>query len=205
MKQFATPAGNFEIKGISRNDFVYGYIGSLRTMGMEKGVIDGLKTLGLLPQNYKFLIVGGEKEDVEFYKNISDELGVSGRVIFTGQILYSDIPKYAAKCDVFVAPFPRNEHFSLYMSPLKIFEYMVSKKPIVTTDLPSLREVLVDGENAMLIPPGNPQALAGAIIKLKENPEYGKKIADRAYLNVSEKYTWKTRAQKIISFVKAQI
>jgi glycosyltransferase involved in cell wall biosynthesis len=148
------------------------------------------------------LVVGGEKDDIEFYKNMSNELGVSDRTIFIGQVPYSDISKYASKCDVFIAPFPENEHYSFYMSPLKIFEYMASKKPIIATDLPSLREVLNNGENALLTPPGDVKALAEALIKLKEHHDIGKKIANKAYKDVSEKYTWKIRAEKIISFLK---
>ncbi len=203
LDKFKNYSSHFEIGGLSEKDFVYGYIGTLKTMGTEKGVADGLQALKKLPSEYKFLVIGGEKPDVEYYKDMSLKLGVFGRAIFIGQVAYSDIPKYASKCDALIAPFPKNEHYSFYMSPLKIFEYMAGKKPIITTDLPSLKEVLTDGKNALLVPPGDPQALADAIIKIKGNPEYGKKLAERAYRDVSEKYTWKTRAEKIISFIQS--
>lgn len=190
------------IDGIKDGDFVYGYIGTLKTMGMEKGVADGLRALALLPQNFKFLIVGGEEQDVVYYKNMSTMLGVSERVVFTGKVGYAGIHSYNAKCDVLVAPFPENEHYSYFMSPLKIFEYMASRKPIIATNLPSLREVLTNGENAILIPPSSPEALAKAIITLKDDPELGKKLADNAYRDVSEKYTWKIRAKNILNFIK---
>lgn len=202
LSKFDNSPGNFEIKGLSKNDFVFGYIGTLKTMGMEKGVADSLRALAQLPPNYKFLVVGGEKSDVEYYKNMSDELGVSDRVVFVGQVPYSDISKYAAKCDVFVAPFPENEHYSFYMSPLKIFEYMASKRPIIGTDLPSLREILTNEENAILVPPGSPETLAGAIKRLSGDMALCAKLVEKAYLDVLEKYTWKIRAEKIISFIK---
>jgi glycosyltransferase involved in cell wall biosynthesis len=202
LSKFNNLPNNFEIKGISENDFVYGYIGSLKTMGMEKGVADGLKALTLLPSSYKFLVVGGEIKDIEYYKKMSDEFGVSDRVIFVGQVPYSDISKYAARCNCFVAPFPENEHYSFYMSPLKIFEYMASKRPIITTDLPSLREILTNEENAILVPPGSPEALAGAIKRLSEDTALCAKLAEKAYFEVKQKYTWKIRAEKIISFIK---
>lgn len=200
--KFNNFSGDFDLGGISKDDFVYGYIGTLKTMGMEKGVANGLKALTLLPPDYKFLIVGGEKVDLEYYKDMSAKLGVSNRAVFIGQVPYSDISKYASKCRVFVAPFPENEHYSFYMSPLKIFEYMASKKPIIASDLPSLREILTHGDNAILMAPNDHRALADAIIKLRENQAYDKKISDQAYRDVSNKYTWKIRAEKIISFIK---
>lgn len=202
LSKFNNPSNDFEIKGLLKKDFVFGYIGTLKTMGMEKGVADSLRALALLPPNYKFLVVGGEKPDVEYYKTMSLELGVSDKVIFVGQVPHSDISKYATKCYVFVAPYPENEHYRFYMSPLKIFEYMASKKPIIATNLPSIKEVLIDGENALLVHPNSPRVLADAIIKLKEDPEYGKKIANKAYSDVLQKYTWEVRAEKIISFIK---
>ena len=186
-------------------DFVYGYIGTLKTMGMEKGVLDCLKALTFLPANYKFLIVGGEEEDVEYYKKISINWGVSEKVIFIGQVPQPEVSGFISFCDVLVAPYPQNKHYSLFMSPLKIFEYMASKKPIIATDLPTLREILVDGENATLISPENPKALANAIIFIKENPDYAKRIREKAYEDVRDKYTWQKRVENILSFIKNKI
>lgn len=201
LNEFNNISNNFKIKGISDGDFVYGYVGALKTMGMEKGVELGLKTLAELPSDYKFLIVGGEREDVEYYKSISLSLGISDRVIFIGNVPHNEIYKYINQCNILIAPYPENEHYSFFMSPLKIFEYMASKKPIIATNLPSIQEVLTDGENALLIPPGDPLALVDAIIKLKENPEYGRKIAEKAYQEVVAKYTWKKRVEHILRFI----
>ena len=47
-----------------------------------------------------------------------------------------------------------------YTSPLKLFEYLTLGRPIVASDLPAIREVLTDGRTALLVPPGDPPALA---------------------------------------------
>ena len=49
-----------------------------------------------------------------------------------------------------------------YTSPLKLFEYLSLGRPIVASDLPAIREVLTDNETALLVPPGDPAALASA-------------------------------------------
>src|SRR3989344_9581332 len=201
LSQFNQISDNFEIKGISKGDFVYGYVGTLKTMGMEKGVADGLRVLNLLPANFKFLVIGGEVEDVEYYKKMSVEFGVSDRVVFIGNVPHADVNKYSMKCDVFVAPFPENKHYSYYMSPLKIFEYMASKKPIITTTLPTLTEILTNEENAILVPPSSPWALASAIKRLSEDRTLCARLVENAYSEVKEKYTWEIRTQRILQFV----
>lgn len=201
LEEYNASANDIEIKGIEANDFVFGYIGTLKTMGMEKGVKLGLESLKFLPDDYKFLIVGGGGDDLLYYKNMSDDLDVSNRTIFIGEVPHSVTYSYSKKCDVLIVPFPENEHYSFFMSPLKIFEYMASKKPIIATNLPSIREILTDGENAILTHPDDPQALANAIINLRENPDLGIKIVENAFNVVSQKYTWRKRAENIIKFI----
>ena len=204
MDEYSNIPDDIEIKGLEDNDFIYGYIGTLKTMGMEKAVKIGLETLKLLPPNFKFLIVGGGGDDLLYYKNIALELGVNDRAIFLGEVSHSQIYSYSKKCDVLVAPFPENEHYNYFMSPLKIFEYMASKRPIIATDLPSIREVLVNGENSILVPPSDSKALADAIISLKEDSSYAEKISNQAFSDVIKKYTWQIRVKNIITFIKSQ-
>ncbi len=189
------------IPNISDEDFIFGYIGTLKTMGMEKGVSIAIEALKFLPANYKLYIVGGEPQDIEFYRDFAEKKDLLSRVIFAGKVSHADIPLHIASCDVLVAPFPKNEHYSYYMSPLKIFEYMASQRPMVVTDLPSLREVLTDDETALFVSPDNPKELADAVKKLSTDSVLAQYIAHTAYVEVSEKYTWKKRAENILNFI----
>ncbi len=200
LDKFVGVAKDIKIQGINAEDYVYSYIGTLKTMGMEKGVKIGIEALKLLPQNFKFLVVGGEKPDIEYYKNIAKENGVEDRVVFVGQVPYSEIYTYSQKCDCFVAPFPDFKHYSFFMSPLKIFEYMASRKPIISTTLPSILEVLENEKNAILVTPNDVESLVDAIKFLKNNPEKSKDIAEVAYNDVRN-FTWNKRAEKILKFI----
>lgn len=202
LDEFNQNKNRLNISGIDSDKFVFGYIGTLKTMNMEKGVGDCLSALTFLGDDYRLLIVGGESDDLEYYKKMSEDLNVDKKVIFIGKVSYSEVSKYSFLCDVFVAPYPENEHYSFYMSPLKIFEYMASRKPVIATNLPSIKEVLTDGQNAILIKPSDPKGLSEAIVRIKENPELGKRLAEKAYEDVSSKYTWQIRAKNIISFIE---
>jgi glycosyltransferase involved in cell wall biosynthesis len=191
--------------GIKNQSKIFGYVGTLKTMGMEKGVATAIRCLKNLPVEYSLYVVGGEKEDIEYYKKISDNEGISDRVIFAGKVSHGDVPLHISACDCLVAPFPENEHYSYFMSPLKIFEYMASKRPMVVSDLPSLREVLRDGDTALFIRPDNSADLAQAILKVCSDTDLYKKLSENAYKDVLENYTWKKRAEKILSFIRLKI
>jgi glycosyltransferase involved in cell wall biosynthesis len=66
----------------------------------------------------------------------------------------------------------------------------------VASDLPSVREVLTDGVNALLVEPGNPQALTAGIRRVKDDPELGRRLAARAREDVL-RYTWAARAERL--------
>ncbi|MFA6551937.1 MAG: glycosyltransferase [Candidatus Paceibacterota bacterium] len=177
-----------------------GYVGSLKTMSMEKGVSSAILSLMNLDSSYLLCLVGGELKDINFYKNFSKEHSLENRVLFVGNVKHSLVSLYMKALDILVAPFPLNDHYNYYMSPLKIFEYMAAGKPIVASDLPSIREVL-NGENSILIKPADPKELAEAIIKIGSDKDFAEKISNQALQDI-KKYTWENRAKNIINFIR---
>ena len=120
-------------------------------------------------------------------------------ILVIGQKPHSEIPFWLKAADILVLPNSGTEKISKYWtSPLKLFEYMAAKKPIVASNLPSIREIL-NGKNAILVEPDNPKALAEGIKLALKNPDLSVKISKQAYKDV-KKYTWEKRAKKILNF-----
>lgn len=148
--------------------------------------------------NFQFIFVGGTKENVESFKEKAQNLN---NVMIIGHRPHSEIPYWLKAADVLVLPNSQKEEISKYWtSPLKLFEYMAAKRPIVASDLPSLREILNESK-AILVKPDEPQALAEGIRKSLQNPDFSDKIAYRAFQEVKE-YTWQKRSKNILNFIK---
>ena len=79
---------------------------------------------------------------------------------------------------------------------MKLFEYMASGRPIVASDLPSLREILRDEENALLVEPGNAVALTAGVQRIKDDAALGGRLALQALEDVRE-FTWARRAERL--------
>jgi len=190
--------------GLSLNITIIGYVGRFHTMGMEKGIdilIKAHKIIKKKEKNAILCLVGGPKEAIPKYRRIAKNEGLAKEdIIFIDHVYPYKVPLYIHAFDVCVMPFPWNTYYAYYISPLKLFEYMASKRPIVATDLPSVREILIDGENAILVEPNNPKALAEGVEKVLENEKIAKKIAENAYMDVLQ-YTWDKRAENILEFI----
>jgi glycosyltransferase involved in cell wall biosynthesis len=89
-----------------------------------------------------------------------------------------------------------------FTSPLKLYEYMAAGLPIVASDLPSLREVLRHDENALLVPPDEPAALADSLGRLLTDAALGERLRRQAHADVQGR-TWSARAASVLSFLRA--
>ncbi|MFH0923456.1 MAG: glycosyltransferase, partial [Candidatus Falkowbacteria bacterium] len=192
------PQAPAEYCGASKK--IIGYSGKFKTMGMDKGVDDILKALKILnDRNILFIAMGGSEKDIAFYQEKVNGLKLNNQVLLKGAAPQSDLAVFQKACDALLMPFPNREHYAYYMSPLKMFEYMASKRPIIASDLPTIREVLSE-KNAVIVKPDNPEDLARGIKKVLEDDKLYVEIAGRAYED-ARNYTWEKRVEKIIDFI----
>ena len=163
------------------------------------------KGVQVLTESSKFLnkdvlvvFVGGTEKDEKKFKERNQKFK---NIIVLGHRPHSQMPYYLKSADVLILPNSGKKDVSRYWtSPMKMFEYMASQRPIVASDLSSIGEVLSEN-NSILVEPDNPQALAEGIKKVLEDKELSQRISQQAYIDV-KKYTWDKRAQKILDFVK---
>ena len=150
----------------------------------------------------KLYLVGDDHEDNrQKLETQIRELGIEKSVVMTGYVSQREVASYLGMADVAVLPNRLTVEGSAYTSPLKVFEYMAAKVPIVASDLPSIREVL-DGETAVLVPPDNAKALCDGMFYLLKNPDIGHGLATKAYERVESNYTFKIRVQKITQIIE---
>jgi glycosyltransferase involved in cell wall biosynthesis len=148
-----------------------------------------------------FIWVGGSETDVKTWQERLSGSNISN-VTLTGFIQNCQLPLYQAAADILLMPYERTISGSsggdsaTYASPMKMFEYMASQRPIISSDLPVIREVLKPS-NAILCPPGDTEAWAEALGNLILNETKRRTLADHAWQDV-QGYTWLERARKAL-------
>ena len=172
------------------------YVGRFKTLGMSKGLEDFVKSLAMLNEDVKGICVGGPIEYGESLYRIGNSVGLDKeRLVILDRVDSDKLVKYMAASDVLVMPFPRYKHYEFFMSPLKMFEYMAAKRPIVASSLVSVREVIEDGVNGILVEPGVISELADGI---KRALEPGAEELAKNALNKVKYYQWSERAERIL-------
>ena len=151
--------------------------------------------------NIQFVLIGGTKKDILKYKKFVSEGGLTN-VTILGYRKKELMPKFLKCADALLLPnAPVSTESLEFTSPIKMFEYMASKRPIIASDLPSIKEVLNE-ENAVLFEAGNCDDLADKIDGLLRDVERQKRVAGKAFKDVLE-FTWDKRAKKIIEKIFA--
>jgi glycosyltransferase involved in cell wall biosynthesis len=187
---------------LSEQAFLMVYTGNFTTRGMEKGLADSLRALSKLPEGFELIAVGGSADDLKRYHALAQELDVGSRTHLIGYKPQRVLALYQKAADALLMPFPDTPYYRTHMSPLKLFEYAASRRPIVASDLPTIREVL-DESAAVIVSPDSANALADAIQSLAHDPLRGKQLAQAAYENIAKSHTWDSRAKRISNFLES--
>jgi glycosyltransferase involved in cell wall biosynthesis len=129
--------------------------------------------------NVRFLLVGSGES-----KNIHKE-----NILYLGEVPHEKIPSLLAAADVILIPFPNNQ-VSHAASPLKLFEGMSLRKPIVASRVSGIQEVISDGENGFLADPDNPDEWIQKLETVLNSEKLGAKMGDNAKRTVEERFDW---------------
>lgn len=152
---------------------------------------------------FDVLLVGGREDDRARVAARIAALGAKN-IHLKAAVPPGEVPEHLAAADVLVLPNSRKSRISeRYTSPLKLFEYLAMGRPIVASKLPSLEEVLVDGENARLVTPDDPAALRAGIEEVLRDPGLARSLAERGRA-IADRYTFDARARELAKFVESR-
>ncbi|UCC38804.1 MAG: glycosyltransferase family 4 protein [Candidatus Aminicenantes bacterium] len=205
LKDFDLKLARTEIRKIldlPEKAFIAGYIGGL----FEGRGLEVILKLSTLLKDVIFVIVGGEGKYLASFNEKVKELKLNN-LIAKGFVPYEMIPFYLRASDILLMPYQtrvlhrqKKHDTASYMSPLKMFEYMASGRPIISSDIKVLKEVLTDRDNALLANPEEIDEWVEAVALLKREAAVGENLGNKARKDV-EKYSWDERARNIMESI----
>jgi glycosyltransferase involved in cell wall biosynthesis len=149
-----------------------------------------------------FYLWGGTDELIDLWKKKTKDID---NIFFKGHVDSRTLAEELAKCDVLIMPYQREVavygnkgNTVMWMSPMKMFEYMATARPVVASDLPVIREILQDNYNAILVDHDDIKGWVTAINILINDPGLASSIGRNARKDAINKYTWNRRVEKIL-------
>ncbi len=147
------------------------------------------------------VIAGGTDEDIAKYRRKVESLGLSGRAHLLGRWPADRLDELLAEADILTAPRIRGIN-----TPMKIFPYMHSGRPVLVTDLLTHNQVLTP--DVAELAPAEPQGFAQAIVKLGGDEEYRRRLgaAGKAFVEANHTYAaYRRRVSELYEYVQSQI
>ena len=187
--------------GFEPDHIIIGYVGTFQDW---HGIDDLLAALPSLRQKFsklRALLVGPY---FERYQKMSEASGVSDICLFTGGVNYEEVPALINACDIMVALYNPNAN-SLRRkygigSPIKILEYMACGKPVVSTRVEPINQIIHDDKDGMLVEPGKPSEVEKCIEALLENQVKMHELAANGKYLAETRYSWSSVASTISSY-----
>jgi glycosyltransferase involved in cell wall biosynthesis len=171
--------------GLADNTFVMVIVANLI---LYKGHRDLLQAIAIakpeLPDDWRLLIVGRDEGIGDQLRDLAKQLAIEDRIMMLGQ--RTDVLSILSCSHVGILC-SHQEGLSI-----AILEAMAMGLPLIVTDVGGSSEMVIDGENGLLVPPKNAQKLAEAIVRLARDAQLRQRLGQAGYRRVQERFTLET-------------
>ena len=194
-------ASNFKsfLPHINRNKKLkVGYFG---LVNKSRG-FDFILKLSKIDKNNEYHIVGGLNKDINFYKLKYPNKNLS----LNSYLTHKKVRDYIRKMDLLLLPYEKKVLVSgnvgdigKFTSPIKLFDYLASSKPIMASSLPVFKEILSNKKNCIFVNDLNIYKWKLEINKFSKSINL-RQIISKNNFNLSKNYTYKKRVQRMFDF-----
>jgi glycosyltransferase involved in cell wall biosynthesis len=182
------------------SSFTVGFVGSLKPRHGLPILVEAFARLREIDADARLLIVGDGSERARVEADLARR-GLREGAHFTGAVAPESIPALLAEMDVAVTPYPRLPDF--YFSPLKVYEYMAAGLPVVASRIGQLDGLIDHGRTGLLCSPGDPGAMAEALIWLRHDLDLRAALGWAASTAVMGNHTWDAVAGRVLRIARA--
>jgi len=178
--------------GIPEDAFVVGFAGNMRPV---KGIDVLIHAALRLPETCRihFLLVGNVID--RKITRLARHDRIRRLIHFTGY--REDAPALAGACSVFVMPSVKREGL-----PRALMEAMAQGVPAIVSNVGGMPEVVIDGQNGLVVPARDPDALAKAILRFAADPPLCKVFGERAQQRIGEHFNIRTTIEQTIALFR---
>ncbi len=147
---------------------------------------------------HQLVIIGDGPERLKL-ETIVSKLGIENRVKFTGMISDDMLNQYYRSCSFLVLPAVYDKKGDTEGLGVVLLEAMSYRKPVIASRVGGITDIVVDGENGLLVPPADPEVLGRAIVNLARSRHLRETLGRKARKTVDEKFNWDRIIEKLVA------
>jgi glycosyltransferase involved in cell wall biosynthesis len=166
------------------------YVGNLQKYQGIDLMLEGFALAQDTINESNLIIIGGSNSDIEKYRLVTNRLGISSKVHFLGPKPIEYLSTYLSQADILISPRIKGNN-----TPMKLFSYLHSGKPVLATHLQTHTQVVDDG-SAVLVEP-DPSAFSRGIIKLINDENLRHSIGMAGKNLIESKYSYPVFREKV--------
>jgi glycosyltransferase involved in cell wall biosynthesis len=165
--RYFKPSARFDIRSQIKIDGTIKIILYQGVLLKGRGIEKVFSVLKELPEHVFVIAGGGEYED--HYKKLAAGMNLADQVFFTGKLTQEELPKVTASADVGVSLIENLSTSYYYALPNKLFEYIMAEVPVITSNLPQMKEIVEKYDVGFAVDFESKEELISAIKKLTED------------------------------------
>lgn len=179
--------------------FVVGFVGTFKPWHDLETLAEGFARFHAAHPGARLHLVG-DGPGVRPLRESLARLGAAHVASFSGSVDPASVPSRLAAMDVVMAPYPPGP---CWFSPLKVFEALAMEKAVVSNAVGQIGEYVENGKEALLVPPGDPQALAEALARLHDDPAMRLRLGKAGRERVLVDLTWDRIARRVLEIAES--
>jgi len=148
-------------------------------------------------------IVAGDGAMLKSWKYLAKLKGIEHNFLFPGNVSFELAPYYINSFDICVAPWDIELVGNVGLSPMKLFDYMACGRPIVSSPVFGVKEILGPNNAGLMVDVKDPEKFANVLTELLTEPEKGKCLGENALKTVLSEYTWEQTSRKITDLLRS--
>ncbi|MGF1587853.1 MAG: glycosyltransferase family 4 protein [Pleurocapsa sp.] len=178
--------------------FTIGFVGSLYSWAGLDLLLEAMSELQAEGYHLSLVVVGdGEMKQPWFQQ--AQELDLGEQVTFVGRVPWQEVPKYIAGCDIGYSGQIQLQMGKMYLSPMKLYEYMSMAKPVIASAFEDARRLIVENATGFLFEPGDKTSLKQSLIKAIAAKDRFAEMGQQARQEIEANHSWANRVQVLIA------
>lgn len=172
------------------------HAGSLRWTYASEQFIESIPMVLEHAPNVKFVVIGGITSKLNNMQLV-ERLIASKILILMPRILHEKVVEILCQSDIGISLVLPLDQTHILAMPRKFFEYIAAGLPVVTADVPTLRDIVESNPCGVLVDPCSPKSIADGILRLVTNEKLRKELGDRGRVSCEKYYNWRIESIKL--------